>query len=432
MSDTPSSPATLPSRRWWPLRRRRADEFVQGSFVRGDELFLQGARQARLTETTPQALWAIYLMILFVAVALVWASQARVDVITRAQGRVVPEAREQVIASLEGGLLRELRVREGALVEVGDELLQLDPTRAVAQHSEGLVRRVALLGTVARLQAEAGGRALDFPPEVRRAPKVVADETAAYQARRRLLDEALAMARHSVSLIDTELETARQMSARGLMSEVEVLHLQRQRNDLEQQQQERVNRFRQDASTELLRVQAELAALGEQQVVRDDVVRRTTINAPVRGIVKNIRISTVGGVVAAGAPIMEIVPLGDRVLVEARVAPADIGFIHVGQQAQVKLSTYDYYTYGGLDGVIEYLSPDALGEERPAGAQQDNSYYRVRIRTDGSKLRSASGELLPVLPGMTASVEIRTGARTVMDFLLRPVIKSREEAFHER
>lgn len=405
-----------------------------GRFVPGDEQFLTGTRQASLVEPTPHALWAIYLLCLIVVAAGAWAALSPVDVITRAQGKVVPDGQEQVIASLEGGLLRAVLVREGDLVEVGADLVQLDPTRVAAQQNEGRARQFALLGTAARLSAEANGRALSVPAELRAAgaagSAIVAAETDALQARRRVLEDSVSASRGNIALLEQELATARQMAERGLMSEVEVMRLDRQRNDLLMQVQERLNRFRQDAATELVRVNGELAQLAPQQVAKVDAVQRTTLKSPVRGIVKNVRMTTVGGVVGAGAPIMEIVPQGDRVLVEARIAPADIGFVHAGLPVTVKLSTYDFYTYGGLEGTIEVISPDALGEERP-GSSQDTTYYKARIRADASRLHTATGRPLTVLPGMTASVEIRTGERSVLEFLVSPMLKGRE-AFRER
>lgn len=401
-----------------------------GQLLPGDDAFLQDVRQARVAEVSPQARWALYLLLLLVVTTLVWAALAHVDVVTRAEGKVVPVAREQVIASLEGGLLRSLRVQEGSVVEVGQELAQLDPTRFAAQQNEGQARVLALQGTLARLTAEVGEQPLKFPASVRADAAVVAAETEAYQLRRRLLDEAAAVTRRSMALLDDELATAQQMARKGLMSEVEVMRLKRQRNDLLMQLQERGNRFRQEASTELLRVRSELAQLGEQQVARGDALQRTTLTSPVRGIVKNIRVSTLGGVVAPGAPILEIVPLTDQVLIEARIKAADIGFIHVGQPAEIKLSAYDYFTYGGLKGTVDYLSPDAFNDDK-AGAPEAQGHYRARIRTDATTLRGAGNRPLAVLPGMTASVEIRTGDRTVLDFLLKPMFKG-SEAFRER
>jgi len=218
------------------------------------------------------------------------------------------------------------------------------------------------------------------------------------------------------------------MAAKGLMSEVEVMRVRRQVNDLNLQTQERVNRFRQDASTELVKVRTELSMTEEQMVVRDDVLRRTTLTSPVRGIVKAIKTNTVGGVVAPGATLMEIMPIGSRVLVEARVTPSDIGFVKVGQSVEIKLSSYEYTVYGGLKGTVQSISPDAVGDAERANGE--GTFYRAMIRAERSTLK-AGMKPLTVLPGMTGSVEIRTGQRSVLGFLLRPMLKT-QEAFRER
>jgi adhesin transport system membrane fusion protein len=402
---------------------------MDGRIERGDAAFMSSVNAAHVVERLPKVAWSLYLMAGAVLAALLWALLAQVEVITKADARVIPEAREQVIASLEGGLLRELLVHEGQAVEQGQELARLDPTRFEAQQEEGQAKRLAMKGTIARLQAEAGGLALHFTADVASNAGVVQAETEAFQARKRALDDSVGANARSIELVNRELQVADAMASKGLLSDVEVMRLRRQVNDLRLQNQDRINRFRQDASTELLRLRSELAQLEEQQVVREDQLKRTVLRSPVRGLVKNIRVRTVGGVVAGGAPIMEIVPLGPRVLVEARVKPADIGFVRVGQGVEVKLSAYEYNIYGGVKGTVEYVSPDALGDvEHASGA--DPSYYRVLIRADSSSLR-AHGEPLPLVPGMTGSVEINTHQRNVLSFILTPMLKSRE-AFRER
>ncbi len=400
---------------------------LAGQYVAGDERFLSGVKEASLTDTAPQAMWALYLMFCTVAAAIAWAILAHVDEIAKAEGRVVPDGREQVLASLEGGILRAMLVREGMLVEKEQELVQLDPTRVEAQQNEGQAKQLSLKGTLARLVAESTGRPLLFPPEVLAVAAIVQGETEVFSARREALDDAVSVNRRSLGLINRELAMAERLSSRGLMSEVEVMRLHRTANDLSLQIQERINRFRQDATTDLMRVRTELAQVEEQMVVKQDVLRRTVLRSPVRGLVKNIRMNTIGGVVPGGATIMEIVPIGPRVLIEVKIKPVDIGFIHKGMPATIKLSAYDYYTYGGLKGTIESISPDAFGDENKAG---DASYYRALIRSDESTLRS-KGQPLSVLPGMSAVADIRTGERTVMSFILRPWSKSRE-AFQER
>ncbi|MDO9284035.1 MAG: HlyD family efflux transporter periplasmic adaptor subunit [Aquabacterium sp.] len=398
----------------------------------GDLAFLTPLQAAQENEPATAATWAVYLMLLTLAVATAWAALAQVDMITRADSRVIPVGREQVIASLEGGILRELKVREGEAVVAGQPLALLDPTRVEAQQNEGRLKRLAMMATVVRLQAEATGRPLAFPKELAAVPQVTQSETDSYNARRRALNEAVASSQRNQRLLERELAMAQAMSAKGLMSEVEVMRLRRQVNDLDLTTQERINRFRQDASAELVRVQTELTMLGEQQVVRDDILKRTVLTSPVRGLVKNIRINTLGGVVTAGAPVMEIVPVDDQVLVELRIKPADIGFVRVGHPVEIKLSAYEYTVYGSLHGKVEVLSPDALGDsdrsQAPTGA--DNTWYRALVRADPSTLK-AGGKPLTVLPGMVGSAEIRVGRRSVLSFVLRPMMKA-TEAFTER
>jgi len=401
----------------------------EGRLYPGDREFLAGLKDAELVERAPRGTLALYLMLVVVIMVIVWASIAKVDVITKAEGRVIPDGRAQVIASLEGGILSRVLVQEGALVEAGQPLVQLDPTRVAAQENEGQTKRLALIGMLARLEAESSGQPLEFPEDLDEHPAVIAGEREAFMSRRMALDEAVSVSRRSLGLIQRELGMAERMSARGLMSEVEVMRLRRQANDVELQIQERISRFRQEASLEAVKVRTELAQLDEQMIVKQDVLKRTVINSPVRGLVKDIRLVTVGGVVPAGATIMEVVPVAPKVLVEARVKPADIGFLKVGLPAEVKLTAFDYFTYGGLRGVVEYISPDALGDDSKTGGQ-DQTYYRVLIRSDQSTIQ-ARGKAVSVLPGMTAKVEIRTGERSVLQYMLKPVLRSKE-AFRER
>ena len=393
----------------------------------GDVPFVSAVTAAQVLEPAPAAMWAVYLMLVGIAVAIVWASLAQVDIIAKANGRVVPDGREQVIASLEGGILRELLVKEGQQVTEGQALAMLDPTRVEAQQAEGNARKLSLQGTLARLQAEAAGKAPEFPSDV---PEAVVDaETESYDARQRALNEAVETNHRSALLLQRELSMAETMSAKGLMSEVEVMRVRRQLNDLQLQTQERVNRFRQDALAELARVRTDLAMLDEQMVVRDDALRRTTLVSPVKGVVKSIKANTVGGVIGPGAPVMELLPIGPRVLVEARIKPADIGFVKLGQEVQIKLSSYEYTIYGGLHGTVVSISPDAMGDPDRA-ALPEGTWYRAMVRADISSL-AAGDKPLAVLPGMTGQVEIRTGRRSVLGFLLRPMLKS-QEAFRER
>ncbi len=396
-----------------------------------DMPFVSAVAGAQVVEPAPAAMWAVYLMLAAMVAAMAWSAVAKVDVVAKANGRVVPDGRDQVIASLEGGILRELLVREGQKVAVGQALALLDPTRVEAQQAEGQAKRLALKGALARLQAEASGKALSFPDELSKT--LVQGETASFQARQTALNDAVETNRRSIALLNRELEMAAALSSKGLMSDVEVMRVRRQVNELHLQTHERLNRFRQEASSELVRVSTELSLMEEQMVVRDDVLRRSTLVSPVRGVVKQIRINTLGGVVPAGAPIMELAPVGENLMVEARVRPADIGFVKVGQPVEIKLSAYEYTIYGSLKGVVQAISPDALGDPDRATAPE-GTWYRALVRADGGDLHpnvQKGDRSLSILPGMTGTVEIRTGQRTVLGFLFTPLLKS-TEAFRER
>ena len=398
-----------------------------GELQRRDMPYVTAVNAAQVLEPAPAALWAVYLLLVAIGVALTWAALSQVDIVAKANGRIVPDGREQVISSLEGGILRELLVREGQQVSEGQALALLDPTRFEAQQAEGTSKKLSMQGTQARLHAEAYGKPLVFPEHL--PEEVVKGETESYEARQRALNQAVDTNRRSTALLARELAVAESLSAKGLMSEVEVMRVRRQVNDLELQTQERINRFRQDAASELVRVRNELALMEEQAVVRDDALRRTTLISPVRGVVKNIRANTVGGVVAPGASMMELLPLGPRVLMEARVQATDIGFVKVGQPVKIKLTAYEYTQYGVMQGTVLSISPDAASDPERASSPE-GTWYRAIVRADGSTLQHGD-KALEVLPGMTGSVEIRTGQRSVLGFLLRPMVKT-QEAFRER
>ncbi|WP_457356432.1 HlyD family type I secretion periplasmic adaptor subunit [Roseateles sp. P5_D6] len=390
-------------------------------------LFVSALHAAQIDEPLPRATWALYLLCAVVTVAITWSALAKVDEITRSDGRIVPDGREQVIASLDAGILRELKVREGQEVQAGEDLAYLDPTRVEAQQNEGQAKLLALKAAAARLDAEANGRvSIHWPAGIDPKARYAQGEAESFEARKRLLDEAVGAINRSLGMISKELKLAQDMSKSGLMSDVEVMRLNRQVNEIQQQRTERLSRYRQEASQELVRVQSEMAQMDEQMVVRQDALTRTVLKSPVHGVVKSIKSGTVGGVIASGAPILEISPIGPKVLVEARIKPKDIGFIRLGQTAEVKLAGYDFNTYGGLEGKVTYMSPDAVTE----GDKSGEGHYRVIVTSERNNLKY-KGEKLPVIPGMTSQVEIKTGERSVLSYLLRPMMKS-QEALRER
>lgn len=393
--------------------------------------FMNDVQESLLAQRSPGSLLVIYLILAVFIVGAIWAHFARVEEITQGEARIISKSREQVIQSLEGGILAEMAVREGDVVEAGQVLLKIDPTRAQASYREALSKVVGLKGSIARLRAEAYGVPLQFDEQVRQAPEVVEQETLAYQSRRRALLDSVASLERSHDLSMQEIRLAEPLAARGLLSDVELLRMRRQANDIKAQIIERNNRYQADANAELTRLELELSQTNENLVGRADVVERTTLTAPVRGTIKNVRVNTLGGVIQPGEHILEIVPLEEQLLVEGRIRPSDVAFLRPGLPATVKITAYDYTIYGGLSGRVEHISPDTLKDDQKAAAgRQDDTYYRVLVLTESSVLE-AGGKSLPIIPGMVASVEIRTGEKTILDYLLKPVLKARE-AFRER
>jgi multidrug efflux pump subunit AcrA (membrane-fusion protein) len=374
-------------------------------------------------------LWSRVSVLLLISLLslIIWSRHAQIEQITKGVGEVVPSSRVQIIQSLEGGILSELKIKEGMVVEQGALLVVIDPTRAESSFSEMNKRRLALLASVTRLQAESQGKEPKFPPELIDDKDLLDSERATYSSRQRALQESVASLQRSVGLIADELKITEPMVKRGLVPEVEALRLRRQLNETRLQLTDRINRFRADASTELLKIQSELAQVEEVTGARRDLMERTTLKAPLRGTVKNIRINTVGGVIQPGADIMEIVPLDGGLRIEAKVSPADVAFLYPGIRAVVKLTAYDYVQYGVLEGEVESVSPDTMREDKRSNEQP---FYRVVVRTPVETL-SKGGKQLPVLPGMQATVDIVTGQRTVWQYFMKPLLRV-QEAFREK
>ncbi|NHH82879.1 Type I secretion system membrane fusion protein PrsE [Burkholderia gladioli] len=392
--------------------------------------YMSDMRAALLTQSSPGSKLMLYVVATLLVAFLAWARFARVEEITQGEATVISRSREQVIQSLEGGILEEMNVREGDIVRKGQMLLKIDPTRAQTSYREAYSKAVGLKATLARLRAEAFSQPLVFPPAVRDETEVVQMETKAYNSRRHALDESIAALERSYALQQKEIELAEPLAAKGLMSDVELLRMKRTANELKSQMVERRNRYQADANSELTKLELELAQTNESLVGRRDVLSRTSVVAPVYGTVKNVRVNTIGGVIQPGEHILEIVPLEDQLLVEGKIKPSDVAFLRPGQPAMVKITAYDFGIYGGLKGKVNYISPDTLKDDAKAAAGKDATFYRVQVLTDRAYLE-AGGKHLPIMPGMIARVEIRTGEKTILDFLLKPIFKARE-AFRER
>jgi len=404
----------------------------------------------------------------FFAAFLSWAALADIEEVVRGQGRVVPSRQVQVVQHLEGGIVAEIPVREGEIVEAGQVLMRIDDPRAASDYREKRARYLAVLAAIARLRAEIEGGEPVFPPEVEReAPAIVASERALFRSRREELESGLAILRLQVHQRRTELEALKrrielEKKSRALLAEelamnetlarqrvvakADVLRLRRQLNDIdteiarleldlpraesaleeaEQRVENALSEFRAKALRELSALESERAGLEPLVAAGEERVRRTEIRSPVRGIVKKIHVNTIGGVVRPAQELVEIVPLDDTLLVEARLRPQDIAFVYPGQRARVRITAYDYAIYGALEGTVEYISADTVTDEK------GQSFYVVRVRTTKNHLGS-DDDPLEIMPGMTAEVDIMTGSRTVLAYLLEPMVRVKERALRER
>lgn len=376
--------------------------------------------------------WLVWATALSLVVGVTWAAVFELDEVTRGQGKIIPTSREQVVQSLDTGVLTELLVREGSRVEKDQILLRLDDGRSGPVFREAREKKLALMAQAARLRSEAHRTALSFPVMV--PPALAAREREAYSARRQALDEAVAAMQKSLAALTSEIGMTEPLVRQGVMSEVELLRLKRQQSDLQGQIAERRNRYSTDANNELVRIESELSQTSENATAREDAFRRTVVRAPMAGVVKNVQVTTLGGVIQAGQPILEIIPTEDQMLVEAYVKPAEVAFLQEGQKAVIKLTAYDFNKYGGLEGVLEHLSPDTLRDEkqrRPGvPAELEEGHYRILVRITDKQLER-NGRKLDALPGMTAMVEIRTGSKTVLEYLFRP-LQNVTQALRER
>ncbi|QKE63906.1 HlyD family type I secretion periplasmic adaptor subunit [Aquipseudomonas campi] len=401
-------------------------------------------------------------------VALIWAKFAVLEEVTTGEGKAIPSSKIQVIQNLEGGIVTEIFVREGQVVNKGDTLLRLDDTRFLSNRGESEADRMALVARVERLSAEAEGRPLALPEElVKQAPQLVEDEMALYGARQQRLHseqntlreqlqqktQELAefraksqQYRSSLGLLQQELNMSQPLVETGAISQVEILRLRRSAvevrgsldatnlaipraesaiEEIKSRIEESELAFRSDAFKELNEMRTELKKITSTSVAIDDRVTRTTVVSPVYGIIKLLKVNTIGGVVQPGDAMVEVVPLEDNLLIEAKVRPQDVAFLHPGQKAMVKFTAYDYTIYGGLKAKLELISADTITDE------EGNSFYLIQVRTDQSHLGTKEHPLL-IIPGMVATVDIITGEKSVLDYLLKPVLKARSEALRER
>ncbi|GGU82501.1 HlyD family type I secretion periplasmic adaptor subunit [Pseudomonas laurentiana] len=445
---------------------------VLSNYFKGSESFhgqpLPEVNKA-LIEDAPRivrlTIWGVIGFFLFM---VLWANFAIIDEVTRGDGKAIPSSKLQKIQNLEGGIVAEIYAHEGQIVDAGAPLLRLDDTRFVSNVGETEADRLAMTLRVERLSAEVEDRPLHIADEIRKAvPNQANNEESLYQSRRQQLQNEIgglqeqlvqrqqelrefsskqAQYRNSLQLLRQEINMSEPLVSQGAISQVEVLRLKRAEvenrgqldatslaipraesaiKEVERKIEETRGKFRSEALTQLNEARTDLSKAQATGKALEDRVSRTLVTSPVRGIVKQLLVNTIGGVIQPGSDLVEIVPLDDTLLVEARIRPQDIAFLHPGQDAMVKFTAYDFTIYGGLKARLEQIGADTITDE------DGNTFYVIKLRTDRSHLGTDEKPLL-IIPGMVASVDIITGKKSVLSYLLKPIIRARAEALRER
>ncbi len=434
-----------------------------------DADFASDVAAAKIQGPSPKSLLLLIGVIAFFIAAYIWADNAILDEVTRGDGKVIPSSQVQVIQNLEGGILKELLVREGEIVEKGQVLLRIDDTGFAARFGEIESQYLNLQGKIARLEAEATGEGISFSPELlAEAPDITKRELNLFNARQAELQSQVSILRQqaqqrrqeiaeingkldqlisSLSLVTEELSITEPLAEKGIVPKVQLLQLKREVNDLKgqisasrlalpraqgalkeanQRIEEKILNFRSLASQELSVTRGEYEGIRQSILAAKDRVTRTDVRSPLKGEVKELHIQTIGGVVRPGQEIVEIVPIEDSLLVEAKIRPSDIAFLRPGQQATVKISAYDFSIYGGLPATLDRISPDTIVDE-----QTGETFYKIIVRTEENSLKRG-GEVFPIKPGMVATVDTLTGHKSVLDYILKPILKTKNNAMRER
>ncbi len=454
-----------------PEKLRELPELKRKEDIKEVDLEFMTDSSAAMLEGVPIRYHVILIAsVSFLFVALIWASFATLDVVTVGQGKVIPSSNMQVIQNLEGGIVKDIRVKVGDIVERDQVLMIIDDTRFVSSLKENETQMAALKAKIIRLTAETNGEELKFPKELEdQFPQYMASERNLYESRKKELNVKLNILKddmeqrkqeltgakqkkdqlqRSLTLVQKELNLTKPLVSQGAVSEVEVLRLERTVNDLageleqtdlsipkleanlagaQKKMDELLISFKTEALSDTNAAKAEYNKLTETNTAAADRVRRTIVRSPVHGTINQVKISTIGGIVQPGQDLINIVPLNDTLLIEANIRPADIGFLRPGLPATVKISAYDFSIYGGLKAIVEHISADTITDEK------GNPFYQIRVRTtERSYLLGKQGERLQIIPGMSATVDILTGEKTVLEYLLKPIIKAKKNAMRER
>lgn len=371
-------------------------------------------------------LWSVFLALVSF---FLWANFSEIDQITRAQGEVIPSSNVQLIQSKDGGVLEHLPVRVGEIVEQGQIVAQFETVNAEADYQEAKAQVAASSAAMSRLTAELFGTSPVFSGLSLEFPNFVKSQKLLFDRRQEAKNDEIKNIDAILALVREEILMNEPLLARGDVSKTEILRLQREEAELVAQRGKVSSEYFQSAQAEYNETEEEYERISQLLIQRKKQLQGTTIKAPVKGIVKSVRLTTIGGVIRPGEDVMEIVPIDDDLLIEAKVAPQDIGFLEIGLDVSVKIEAYDYTIYGDLDGVLSYISADTLDDDTQNG---DLPFYRVHIRTQGRRFSGRPDAELEILPGMTATVEVKTGKNTVLSYLLKPIIKTLKESMGER
>jgi len=438
------------------------------SLTQKDYEFMHSLSAAVLQKSPSKLRIILYFWLLAIFIFIVWAKFAMIDEIARGDGEIIPSGQNQLIQNLEGGIVEEMLVREGQVVKKGQILMKINNEKSKSSFSSNAVKADAIEAKIIRLRAEANGKEFQVDKNTQeRLKKFIENEKHLFNSNKQQLNANLSALKErlsqkkqelseayshikslnsSLKLINDEVRMTKPMVAKGVRSRIDFLQLRREQNDIQDkysstkksiprlksaikevknQIQEQVYKFQSDARIKLSDAISEIESLRATSTALEDQVSRTLVRSPMNGIVQNIFVNTIGGVIKPGQDIMEIVPSDETLLVEVKIKPKDIAFIYFGQKAIVKFTAYDFSIYGGLDGKVVLISPDTIKDEK------DNVFYTVRIKTDKNSI-GRDGKNLKIIPGMTVSVDIITGQKSVLDYILKPILKTKQYTFTER
>ena len=371
----------------------------------------------------------LWITILALAVFFIWANYSELDTITRGQGAVIANSKTQSIQSFDGGVIENIHVKEGDTVQKNQILVTLEKIKIEAAFREQRSKVAALRAAKARLNAEIFGGQPKFDDDIKDYPQFKINQLKLLERKRSMIKEQIDALELSLRIVKKQLQMTKALVPTGDVSLMEALKLQNQVSDMSAQIENTKNKYFQDTQAELNKIEEDLSASLQTLALRQDQLDHVVLRSPTNGIVKNIRITTLGGVVKPSEEVMQIVPAEDDLVIEAKIKPSDIAFLRKGQNANIKIDAYDYSIYGSLEGKLIYISADTLTEE---AKQNEPSYYRIKVQTQGRQFSGRPQEKIEIQTGMTAIVEIKTGKNNVLKYLFKPLIKTIDSSLTER